>query len=281
MNLGQTKIWVGVGAFVMTGAVAITPLTNATEVSISKGLPAEHSVASGMSRHTIGLTIAAGGEGDEGGTPAKPTQGGGSTAKPPTTYTPAAQGGEASTKFTDKISGSQLVSALRSGGYIVFFRHAQTEKDYADQISAKMGDCSTQRMLSEAGWKQAKAIGEGFQKLKIPVGTVYSSEYCRAWQTADLAFGKHQASAALNFEKAEEYTPAQIQKMKTSIMPFLTAMPASGTNTVIVGHDDVFKSATGIYPEPQGVAYILKPNGKGGFDLLSRVTADGWGKMTP
>jgi hypothetical protein len=26
---------------------------------------------------------------------------------------------------------------------------------------------------------------------------------------------------------------------------------------VIVGHDDVFEAATGIYPEPQGVAYIL------------------------
>ena len=37
-------------------------------------------------------------------------------------------------------SGEELVRALRDGGYVVFIRHATTEKDYADQIDAKMGN---------------------------------------------------------------------------------------------------------------------------------------------
>jgi phosphohistidine phosphatase SixA len=162
---------------------------------------------------------------------------------------PVAQNSEAPPEFQDKLQGQQLVDALKKGGYIIYFRHAQTEKDYADQIEAKMGDCSTQRMLSEAGWKQAREIGIAFEKMGIPVGKVYSSEYCRAWQTADLAFGQYQKNIGLNFAPAEEYTEAQIKQMREGVMPLLTDIPPKGTNTIIVGHDDVFEAATGIYPE--------------------------------
>ncbi|HEY9769898.1 MAG TPA: hypothetical protein V6C71_15620 [Coleofasciculaceae cyanobacterium] len=98
----------------------------------------------------------------------------------------------------------------------------------------------------EAGWQQAKAIGEEFEANSIPVGQVISSQYCRAWQTADLAFGQYEKNPALNFPKAEEYTEQQAAQMKAFLTPMLTAVPESGTNTVIIGHDDVFESATGI-----------------------------------
>jgi phosphohistidine phosphatase SixA len=168
---------------------------------------------------------------------------------------------------------------LQNGGYVIYFRHAQTEKDYADQVSAKMGDCSTQRMLSEVGWQQSRTIGQAFEALKIPVGQVYSSEYCRAWQTADIAFGRTEKRAALNFPPAEDYTEAQKAQMRTAVMPFLTTTPADGTNTVVVGHDDVFDAATGIYPEPQGVAYIVKPDGKGKFEIVANMLPEEWAKM--
>ena len=99
------------------------------------------------------------------------------------------------TAFEDKLSGAQLLAALKAGGNVIFIRHAATERDFADQVSAVMGDCSTQRTLSEAGWQQARAIGKAFDQLQIPVGEVYSSEYCRAWQTADLAFGHYRKDA--------------------------------------------------------------------------------------
>ncbi|MEM1309117.1 MAG: histidine phosphatase family protein, partial [Cyanobacteria bacterium P01_H01_bin.153] len=61
-----------------------------------------------------------------------------------------------------------------------------------------------------------------------------------------------------------------------AVMPLLTAVPEPGTNTVIVGHDDVFESATGIYPEPQGVAYVVKPDGDGGFELVANLLPEDW-----
>jgi phosphohistidine phosphatase SixA len=169
-----------------------------------------------------------------------------------------------------------LVSALRQGGLVVYLRHASTETDYADQVAAVMGDCSTQRALSEHGWAEARMIGQSFVRLGIPVGSVISSQYCRAWQTADLAFGHHMKSADLNFAPAETYNDAEIAAMRARVLPHLSRVPAPGTNTILVGHDDPFEAATGIYPEPMGVAYVLRPMGEGTFDILGSIAPDAW-----
>jgi broad specificity phosphatase PhoE len=174
-----------------------------------------------------------------------------------------------------------LLKALKTGGHVIYIRHGQTEKDFADQIAAVMGDCSTQRMLSERGWQQARSIGRAFVRLGLPVGEVVSSEYCRAWQTADLAFGRYKKNPALNFEPAEDYTAEQEAAMRDRIRPLLAKAPKPGTNDVLVGHDDPFEAATGIYPEPQGVAYIVKPNGKGGFEVIANLGAEEWARLGP
>ena len=191
-----------------------------------------------------------GGEGGEGGAELSP-------------------GEQANADFQDKLSGAELLSALQEGGHVIYFRHAQTEKDYADQVTADVNNCASQRVLSESGWQQAETIGEAFEENSIPVGKVISSEYCRAWKTAGLAFGEYEKNPALNFLPYEDYTEAQVEQMKSNVMPLLTAEPESGTNTVIVGHDDIFESATGIYPDPQGMAYVVKPDGNGGMELIA------------
>ena len=188
-------------------------------------------------------------------------------------------GEQANADFEDKLSGAELLSALRQGGHVIYFRHAQTEKDYADQVTADVNNCSTQRVLSEIGWQQAKTIGTAFTQYSIPVGEVISSQYCRAWQTADLAFGKYEKNPALNFLPVEDYTDEQVEQMKANVTPLLTAVPATGTNTVIVGHDDIFESATGIYPDPQGMAYVVKPDGNGSFELIANMMPEDWAQI--
>lgn len=183
---------------------------------------------------------------------------------------------EATAFPVEETEPAELLRKLRAGGLVIYFRHAQTEKDYADQVTADPNDGSTQRVLSEEGWHQAKGIGEAFLAHKIPVGDVISSEYFRAWQTADLAFGKYEKNAALNFEPAEEYTDEQFAAMRERVLPLVTALPSDpATNTVLVGHDDPFEAVTGIYPKPQGVAYIIEPHGDH-FHLLARIASDQW-----
>ncbi len=186
--------------------------------------------------------------------------------------------------FEPKLRGAELVEALRRGGLVVYFRHAQTEKDYADQVTADVLDGSTQRVLSEAGWHQAKGIGRAWRELDLPVDEVITSEYFRAWQTADLAFGQYRKDAALNFEPAEDFTDEQFAAMRKRVQPMLVRKVEAGKNRVIVGHDDPFEAAVGIYPEPQGVAYVIRPLGRAGgpgvgFELLARVEAEQWAKL--
>ncbi|NJR67558.1 MAG: histidine phosphatase family protein [Synechococcales cyanobacterium CRU_2_2] len=190
-------------------------------------------------------------------------------------------GEQANADFQDKLSGAELLSALQDGGHVIYFRHAQTEKDYADQAdpSMSLSDCESQRKLSDVGIQQAKDIGGAFKAKGIPVGDVIASQYCRAWQTADLAFGKHEKNPKLNFLPFEDYTDEQVEEMKANVMPLLTEAPPAGENKVIVGHDDIFEAATGIYPDPQGIAYVLTPDGSGGFTLQANLLPEEWAQL--
>ena len=81
----------------------------------------------------------------------------------------------------------RLVSALRGGGYVIYFRHTVTDWAQDDELPVDLSDCATQRNLSDAGRTQASAIGEAFQRLDVPIGSVLSSPFCRTLDTARLA----------------------------------------------------------------------------------------------
>ena len=181
-----------------------------------------------------------------------------------------------------KIDNSSLLGSLKDGGYVIYFRHATTEKDYADQADPLMSldNCNSQRKLSLQGQRESYDIGMAFASNAIPVGHIIVSEYCRSWKTANLAFGEWtQKDSRLNFLPYDDYTNDHIALMKKNVMPLLTRPPLPGTNTIIIGHDDIFESATGIYPEPQGVAYVLMPDGKRGFNIIANVLPSEWSAL--
>jgi hypothetical protein len=70
---------------------------------------------------------------------------------------------------------------------VVLFRHARAPGT-GDPPGFKIGDCATQRNLDEAGRAQARRIGQAFQSEGFRVGLVLASQWCRATQTAELAF---------------------------------------------------------------------------------------------
>ncbi len=187
--------------------------------------------------------------------------------------------------FVNKLKDKELASALREGGHVIYLRHTRTVKDWGDQVSPALdlADCNTQRRLSTQGKMDATMIGEGIKAADIPVGDVISSEYCRAYNTADLAFGRYTKNSNLNFLPCVECTPDQYQEYAMRLQPLMSAKPEAGTNTVLVGHDDPFQGVTmpvvpknGIYPAPMGVAYVAKPLGDGNFDLIAKIEPDQW-----
>ena len=176
----------------------------------------------------------------------------------------------------DYLEKESLIKKMQDGGLVLYFRHASTETDYADQVNADVNDGSTQRVLSEKGWHEAIHIGRAIKFHKIPVMKVLTSEYFRAWQTAWLAFGEYEKNKDFNFLPYEDYTDAQVALMKKRITPYLSTKLNSKGNLVIVAHDDPFESATGIYPEPMGICYVLEPLGEKKFKILGFFTPEGW-----
>ena len=188
-------------------------------------------------------------------------------------------------EFVNKLDDEALASALRDGGHVIYIRHAKTNKDWGDQVSPELdlSDCSTQRRLSDEGKADAKQIGEGIKAAGIPVGDVISSDYCRAYNTADIAFGTYTKNSNLNFLPCVECTPKDYEEYAARVSPLLSAKPEAGKNTFLVGHDDPFQGVTmpvipenGIYPAPMGVAYVAKPLGDGKFDLVAKILPNQW-----
>ncbi|AFY38757.1 Phosphoglycerate mutase [[Leptolyngbya] sp. PCC 7376] len=263
-SIKPVEMFLALGLAVTIGACG-APAPEVDESSEGGEAETTEEVKEDHSEHSEEEHAAHGGEGGEGG------EGGAEYS----------EGEQANADFVDKLAGAELLSALKEGGHVIYFRHAQTEKDYADQADPNMSldDCDTQRKLNDVGIKQAEDIGAAFTEKEIPVGDVISSDYCRAWQTAELAFGRYEKDSKLNFLPFEDYTDEQVEEMKANVTPLLTATPPSGQNTVIVGHDDIFESATGIYPAPQGIAYVLIPDGNGGFELVANMLPEDWAEL--
>ena len=138
--------------------------------------------------------------------------------------------------------------ALRIGGHSVLIRHALAPGTF-DPPGFKLGDCSTQRNLSEAGRAQAKALGDMFSTMQVIVGTVFSSEWCRCQDTAKLAFGadKVQTFPALN--SPVQLAPAQRQAnadaIRKAIQNFSPRTSPSKANQVFVTHMFNIQDITG------------------------------------
>jgi cobalt-zinc-cadmium resistance protein CzcA len=64
-----------------------------------------------------------------------------------------------------------LVSALRQGGLVIYFRHADTGPAYQEQ-GVDLKRCDSQRNLNDKGRNEARQIGAQFKRLGIPVGEV-------------------------------------------------------------------------------------------------------------
>lgn len=90
-----------------------------------------------------------------------------------------------------------LAMLARDGGVLVV-RHASTEQGLGDPAGFQLGQCKTQRNLSEAGRAEARAMGAWFKRHDLKPSAVLSSQWCRCQDTARLAFGGFEDWTALN-----------------------------------------------------------------------------------
>ncbi|MEM6434725.1 MAG: histidine phosphatase family protein [Cyanobacteria bacterium P01_D01_bin.115] len=93
--------------------------------------------------------------------------------------------------------------------YVVVLRHALAPGS-GDLANFQLDDCATQRNLSTEGRAQAQQIGQGFRDRGVAVRQVWSSQWCRCLDTAELmAVGPVAPLPALNsfFRDRRQATP--------------------------------------------------------------------------
>ena len=106
-----------------------------------------------------------------------------------------------------------LTNQLEDGEKLIFIRHAYAPGN-GDPAGFNLNDCSTQRNLSDDGRKQAQRIGEFFNKNKIEIDKVLSSEWCRCKETAKIAFKNYSTNSFLNSFYSSKFSKNKDKQVK-------------------------------------------------------------------
>ncbi len=94
-------------------------------------------------------------------------------------------------------SNEAMIGELQKGGKLIFIRHAYAPGG-GDPPNFDINICETQRNLNDEGREQSKKIGNFFKTNNISIYKIYSSEWCRCKETAEIAFKKFETKNFLN-----------------------------------------------------------------------------------
>jgi phosphohistidine phosphatase SixA len=156
--------------------------------------------------------------------------------------------------------------ALREGGAVALFRHARAPGT-GDPQGFRLEDCATQRNLSAEGREQARGIGEQFKAQGIPVVRVLSSRWCRALDTARLAFG----ALAEPFPPLDSFfSEREGREAQTRAVRELVEGWRSRGVLALVTHQVNITALTGIFPA-EGEVVVLRPKAGAGFEIVGRI----------
>jgi hypothetical protein len=166
-----------------------------------------------------------------------------------------------------------VLSALREGGYIIYFRHTSTDFGQNDDKMTGFEDCSKQRNLTDAGRAEARSIGAAIRSLRIPIGEVLASPFCRTRETAELIFGRATVSTAVRGGPASE--GARYDDLRT-----LFTRPVPGNvNLAIASHGNPFVAIAGPPYLAEGEAAVIQPLGDSRFSIVARIKKDEWATL--
>ena len=71
----------------------------------------------------------------------------------------------------------------------------------------------------------------------------------------------------------------EVKRFAQALRAMLSTVPAGGTNAVVVSHTANLREATGIWPKPEGVAYVFRPLPPGGFEAIAMVPPEEWSRL--
>jgi phosphohistidine phosphatase SixA len=116
-----------------------------------------------------------------------------------------------------------------------------------------------------------RALGAEFRRLRIPVGKVLASPFCRTMETARLAFGSAQAMREARGAPASTDDPARYAALKS----LLSSNVPKGANVIVVSHGNPFYALAGPPYLAEAEMAVLAPKGSA-IIVVARIRLEDW-----
>lgn len=186
-------------------------------------------------------------------------------------------------------SATEIFADMKGGGHILLWRHAQTgvrgdEIRNASVDANFIANCGRQRVLNELGRADSTTIGRAARAMGIPMNLALTSPYCRARDSAWLAFGADRTRTSDNLQTACFAAADRVLARREWLRGQLLARPKSG-NIALVTHSCNIKSVArdilswcGMNPTDfrQGDAIVFRPDGGGELRPAGCLRVDDW-----
>lgn len=179
---------------------------------------------------------------------------------------------------------NDLLTALRSGGFVILLRHGGTVGDQTDRVPFDFDDITAQRNLNDQGKALARSFGDALREAGVPVGKVFTSRFNRAHETATSAgFKTIERTDDLTLAYGPNglvITPDENQRRAEALRKMLTKAPTSGTNTILITHQPNIVDALGkeFSDVKEGEALVFRPE-NGTFTLVARIPIEAWPQL--
>ena len=188
---------------------------------------------------------------------------------------PMAMAADEPVPFVEKPVTRTLFNQLRSGGYVLYMRHGNTDKSRPDRApQVDLNDCSTQRPLTTEGRELAARVGKYIREARIPVGEVLSSPLCRAKESAGATFGRFEIE--MNLMYSGNMTEAEKIPVNKKTRELLSKPVPANTNRFIVVHAPNLMDVMGYFPKIEGTVVVFRPGGDKGFEYLGSIVPEQW-----
>ncbi len=167
-------------------------------------------------------------------------------------------------------AGTMSLAELAKPGRVLLLRHAEAPGT-GDPPGFRLDDCSTQRNLDDSGRRQARNLGSRLAAVGITSAGVYSSQWCRCMETAQLLqLGPVATLPALNSFHGR---PHDRETNIAALRAFLARLPVDGPPVVLVTHQFTISAFTDA-GTPSGGGSIFQLNGSGAPRWLGSLPAD-------
>src|SRR5260370_1729015 len=175
---------------------------------------------------------------------------------------------------------TNIVKALRAGGFVIVVRHGATFPDQADTDPLNFDNIAAQRNLNDKGKALAKAFGDAIRQVGVWVGKVYTSKYNRAYETAVIAGFKDIEKTADITEGGLVVSPNENNGRVDAFHKLLGTAPTPGTNTVLITHKPNIVDALGKdwFDVREGEATIFRPENSS-YNIIARGQLEDWPHM--